>query len=224
MIPEWTERWIILAFSQESSVITYIPSLGRLTVSIIYKGIIMVPPCGSHLLLLLQTQLIQFWTWMLHMVVYSLNRVWLMWSHGLGLSRQEYWSGLPFPSPEDLPDPGIELWSPALQADSLPTALHRYFKLNTSPAHTVSLPDLLCLCAVSSENSFTATFVRQKPGLYSWTVSWYHIHPIAWFSCVLVTLDLSASFSPAAIIPVQTLLVLLKDTWVDLLTPVLLCF
>ena len=39
MIPEWTERWIILAFSRESSVITYIPSLGRLTVSIIYKGI-----------------------------------------------------------------------------------------------------------------------------------------------------------------------------------------
>ena len=35
-------------------------------------------------------------------------------------SRQEYWSGLPFPSPEDLPDPGIKPWSPALQADSLP--------------------------------------------------------------------------------------------------------
>ena len=33
---------------------------------------------------------------------------------------QEYWSGLPFPSPGDLPDPGIELRSPALQADSLP--------------------------------------------------------------------------------------------------------
>ena len=31
-------------------------------------------------------------------------------------SRQEYWSGLPFPSPEDLPDPGIEPRSPALQA------------------------------------------------------------------------------------------------------------
>ena len=31
-------------------------------------------------------------------------------------SRQEYWSGLPFPSPRDLPDPGIELRSPALQA------------------------------------------------------------------------------------------------------------
>ena len=34
-------------------------------------------------------------------------------------SRQEYWSGLPFPSPEDLPDPEIEPRSPALQADSL---------------------------------------------------------------------------------------------------------
>ena len=35
-------------------------------------------------------------------------------------SRQEYWSGLPFPSPGDLPDSGIELGSPALQADALP--------------------------------------------------------------------------------------------------------
>ena len=37
----------------------------------------------------------------------------------IGLSRKECWSGLPFPSPEDLPDPGIEPRSPALQADSL---------------------------------------------------------------------------------------------------------
>ena len=36
-------------------------------------------------------------------------------------SRQEYWSGLPFPSPGDLPDPGIEPRSPTLQADSLPS-------------------------------------------------------------------------------------------------------
>ena len=40
-------------------------------------------------------------------------------------SRQEYWSGLSFPSPGDLPDPGIEPGSPALQADSLPTELWR---------------------------------------------------------------------------------------------------
>ena len=33
-------------------------------------------------------------------------------------SRQEYWSGLPFPSPRDLPDPGIKPGSPALQADA----------------------------------------------------------------------------------------------------------
>ena len=37
----------------------------------------------------------------------------------LGFSRQEYWSGLPFPSPGDLPNPGIEPRSPALQADAL---------------------------------------------------------------------------------------------------------
>ena len=38
-------------------------------------------------------------------------------------SRQEYWSGLPFPSPGDLPHPGIEPRSPALKADSLPSEL-----------------------------------------------------------------------------------------------------
>ena len=37
----------------------------------------------------------------------------------MGFSRQEYWSGLPFPSPGDLPDLGIEPWSPTLQADAL---------------------------------------------------------------------------------------------------------
>ena len=39
----------------------------------------------------------------------------------MGFSRQECWSGLPFPSPEDHPDPGIEPVSPALQADALPS-------------------------------------------------------------------------------------------------------
>ena len=45
----------------------------------------------------------------------------------MGFSRQEYWSGLPCPSPGDLPDPGIEptsLTSPALQADSLPLNIY----------------------------------------------------------------------------------------------------
>ena len=41
----------------------------------------------------------------------------------MGFSRQECWSGLPFPSPGDLSDPGIEPGSPALQADALPSEL-----------------------------------------------------------------------------------------------------
>ena len=41
----------------------------------------------------------------------------------MGFSKQEYWSGLPFPSPGDLPDPGIEPGPPVLQADSLQSEL-----------------------------------------------------------------------------------------------------
>ena len=41
------------------------------------------------------------------------------WS--IGFSRQEYWSGLPFPSPGDLPNPGIKTGSPALHTDALPS-------------------------------------------------------------------------------------------------------
>ena len=59
-----------------------------------------------------------------------LSRVWLFvtpWTLSyqaplsMGFLRQEYWSGLLFPSPGDLPNPGIEPWSPALQADALPS-------------------------------------------------------------------------------------------------------
>ena len=48
---------------------------------------------------------------------------WVAISFSRGFSRQEYWSGLPFPSQENLPNPGIEPGSPALQANSLPTEL-----------------------------------------------------------------------------------------------------
>ena len=50
-----------------------------------------------------------------------------------GFSRQEYWSGLPFPSPGDLPDLGIEPRSPALQTDALPSELPG--KLDISPGN-----------------------------------------------------------------------------------------
>jgi len=62
--------------------------------------------------------------------VKSLSRIQLFatpWTVGhqaplsMEFSRQEYWSGLPFPSPGFLPDSGIEPGSPALQADALPS-------------------------------------------------------------------------------------------------------
>ena len=58
----------------------------------------------------------------------------------MGFSRQEYWSGLPFPSPGDLPDPGIKSGSPALQADSLPTKLQGepHFKHREKISNVVS--------------------------------------------------------------------------------------
>ena len=51
----------------------------------------------------------------------------------MGFSKQECWSGLPFPSPGDLPDPGIEPRSPALQAGALPSELPG--KPQTSHSH-----------------------------------------------------------------------------------------
>ena len=65
------------------------------------------------------------WSWWM---VKSLSHVWLFatpWTvayqapPSMGFSRQEYWSGLPFPSPGDPPDPGIKPRSPALEADAL---------------------------------------------------------------------------------------------------------
>ena len=66
----------------------------------------------------------------------------------MGFSRQEYWSGLPFPSPGDLPNPRIKLVSPAWQADSLllshqgsPNLLDNIsFIVSFSPFLTFSFP------------------------------------------------------------------------------------
>ena len=54
----------------------------------------------------------------------SFDTPWTVAHHtslSMGFFKQEYWSGLPFPSPGDLPNGGIEPRSPALQADSLPS-------------------------------------------------------------------------------------------------------
>ena len=52
----------------------------------------------------------------------------------VGFSRQEYWSGLPFPSPGDIPDPGMEPRSPALQADVLTSELSGKPKMEVESA------------------------------------------------------------------------------------------
>ena len=57
----------------------------------------------------------------------------------MAFSRQEYWNGLPFPSPGDLPDPGIKPRSPALQADSLPT------EIRGKPKTLASSPRSVCV-------------------------------------------------------------------------------
>ena len=71
----------------------------------------------------------------------------------MGFSRQEYWSGLPFPPPGDLPNPVIELASPSLQADSLllsnRVSLYIYTHTHNIDMHTHSVG------SVSLENSNT---------------------------------------------------------------------
>ena len=71
-----------------------------------------------------------FFIWQRKVKVKLLSHVWLFatpWTiayqvpPSMGFSRQEYWGGLPFPSPGDLPNPGIEPGSPPLKADTLPS-------------------------------------------------------------------------------------------------------
>ena len=62
----------------------------------------------------------------------------------MGFSRQEYWSGLPFPSPGDLPNPGIERGSPALQTDASPSeppGKHRTNSMGSEARQKVSKID-----------------------------------------------------------------------------------
>ena len=68
----------------------------------------------------------------------------------MGFRRQEYWNGLPFPSPEDVPDPGIEPTSPAL-AD-------RFFTTETSQKHHIKgVCVCVCVCYLLSRVRLFAT-------------------------------------------------------------------
>ena len=82
----------------------------------------------------------------------------------MGFSRQGYWSGLPFPSPGDLPDPGIEPRSPALQAFSLPTE------------HAAAAAKLLQLCPTLCDPRDSSPPGSTVPGiLQARTLEWVAI-------------------------------------------------
>ena len=106
-------------------------------------------------------------------------------------SRQEYWSGLPFPTAGDLPDPGIKPGSPALQADSLP------LELPGKPIRRIYFP-LYChvlsvLTPLSEITEFSSTWVNIK-------VSSQYLSPDHMPGCVL-----SAFFCTSDIIQATTL-------------------
>ena len=66
------------------------------------------------------------WWWWFTTSCLTLVTLWTIASQAplsMGFSRQEYWSGLPFPSPGYPPNPGIKPWSPILQTDSLQNEL-----------------------------------------------------------------------------------------------------
>ena len=63
----------------------------------------------------------------------------------MGFPRQEYWSGLPFPSPGDLPNPGLEPESSALQVDSLPCPLPSSIIMYTQHNYVETMYTMQCI-------------------------------------------------------------------------------
>ena len=72
-----------------------------------------------------------------------MDRVAYQASLSTGFSRQEYWSGLPFPSPGDLPNLGIEPESPALQTDTLPSEPFSLRELKVEEEH-INTKEVVC--------------------------------------------------------------------------------
>ena len=91
----------------------------------------------------------------------------------MGFSRQEYWIGLPFASPGDLSDPGIEPGSPALQADSLLT------ELRGKPLYRIIQSNY----SVNSVNRSTWISLSKKTG-FQFTIDWLQL-PITCNVCLL---------------------------------------
>ena len=83
----------------------------------------------------------------------------------MGFSRQEYWSELPFPSPGDLPDPGIQPGSPALRADALTSEPPgKPIIVISVGQHTLNCESLLFISAVPTtlqSRSVSVLFIQQ---------------------------------------------------------------
>ena len=84
----------------------------------------------------------------------------------MGFSRQEYWSGLPFPAPMDLPHPGIEPLSPALKADSLPLSPQGSLYYSNREALTDILLEILhILLKVCRPNFMNKSYFSYSKGV-----------------------------------------------------------
>ena len=100
----------------------------------------------------------------------------------MGFARQEYWSGFPIPSPGDLLNPGIELKSPALQADSLPS--EPSVEINGKTVHIHGWKTILLKCpyySMPSIDSMQSISKSQRHFSQKWEkkflkFTWNHIH------------------------------------------------
>ena len=110
----------------------------------------------------------------------------------MGFSRQEYWSGLPFPSSGDLPNSGIEPRSPALQVESLPTELwgKPYLRL------LIFLPAILILACDSSSPAFCMMFSAWKLNKQGGNLQPWHIPFPIWNQSVAPCSIITVVFWP----------------------------
>ena len=90
----------------------------------------------------------------------------------MGFSKQEYWSGLPFPFPGNLPNPGIELRSPALQADALPSELQGKSESEVAQSCPTLCDSMDCSPPGSSVHGILQARILEWMGCHS------HLHQI----------------------------------------------
>ena len=89
----------------------------------------------------------------------------------MGFTREEYWNGLPFPSPVDLPEPGIEPGSPALVTDLLPLR-----PLGSPTSHSVHFSSVAHLCLILRPYGLH----HSRPPCPSLTPGYSNSCPLSW--------------------------------------------